>query len=70
MILVTGATGLVGSHLTFELLRSGRKVRALKRPSSDLQMLKKVFRLYSDQPEELLSNLEWAEGDILDVFFP
>jgi dihydroflavonol-4-reductase len=68
MILVTGATGLVGSHLTFELLRSGRKVRALKRPSSDPGMLKKVFGLYSDQPEDLLSQLEWAEGDILDVF--
>ena len=30
MILVTGATGLVGSHLTFELIRSGHTVRAIK----------------------------------------
>ncbi len=68
MILVTGATGLVGSHLTFELIRSGRTVRALRRRSSDLEMLNKVFHLYSDQPEELLSKIEWTEGDILDVF--
>jgi len=68
MIFVTGSTGLVGSHLILELLRSGRAVRALKRPSSDLGMLKKVFHLYSDQPEELFSKIEWVEGDILDVF--
>jgi nucleoside-diphosphate-sugar epimerase len=68
MILVTGATGLVGSHLTYELLRSGQQVRALKRPDSSMDMLKKVLRLYSDRPDELLSNLEWVEGDILDIF--
>ena len=68
MILVTGATGLVGSHLVLELIRSGKQIRALKRPSSDLRMLKKVFSLYSDQPDQLLSKIEWAEGDILDIF--
>jgi nucleoside-diphosphate-sugar epimerase len=68
MILVTGATGLVGSHLTFELVRSGLNVRALKRQSSDPGMLKKVFSLYSDQPDMLLSKIEWAEGDLLDIF--
>ncbi|MCU0370166.1 MAG: NAD-dependent epimerase/dehydratase family protein, partial [Bacteroidales bacterium] len=68
MIFITGATGLVGSHLTFELVRSGQPVRALKRPSSDMGMLEKVFRLYSDNPENLLSTIEWVEGDILDIF--
>jgi dihydroflavonol-4-reductase len=68
MILITGATGLVGSYLTFELLRSGHNVRALKRPSGDLGMLKKVLKLYSDKPDELFSKIEWAEGDILDIF--
>lgn len=67
MIFITGATGLVGSHLTFELLRSGHNVRALKRPSGDSGMLKKVFQLYSDQPDELFSKIEWVEGDVLDI---
>ncbi|WP_394697615.1 NAD-dependent epimerase/dehydratase family protein [uncultured Sunxiuqinia sp.] len=30
MIFVTGGTGLVGSHLLFNLLNSGKKVRVLK----------------------------------------
>jgi nucleoside-diphosphate-sugar epimerase len=68
MILITGATGLVGSHLTFDLLRSGQAVRALRRSSSDPGMLKNVFKLYSDNPEGLFSKIEWVEGDILDVF--
>ena len=68
MILITGATGLVGSHLAFELLRSGKTVRALRRPSSDGGMLKEVLNLYSDKPDELLSRIEWAEGDIMDIF--
>jgi nucleoside-diphosphate-sugar epimerase len=68
MILVTGATGLVGSHLTFELILSGYRVRALKRPGSSLETIQKVFSLNSDQPADLLSKIEWVEGDILDIF--
>jgi len=68
MIFVTGATGLVGSHLILELISSGESVRAMKRPSSDLGMLRKVFSLYSDQPEEMFSRIEWVEADIMDIF--
>jgi nucleoside-diphosphate-sugar epimerase len=68
MILITGATGLVGSHLTFELVRTGHMVRALKRRGSDLAMIEKVFSLNSDAHEDLLSKIEWVEGDILDIF--
>ena len=68
MILVTGATGLVGSHLTFELVRSGHRVRILKRPSANLSMITKVFSLYSGHPDELSEKIEWIDGDILDIF--
>ncbi len=66
MIFVTGGTGLVGSHLLFNLLNSGKKVRVLKRPTSHVKGVKKVFSYYSDQSEELFSQIEWVEGDILD----
>ncbi|MGQ8335586.1 NAD-dependent epimerase/dehydratase family protein [Sunxiuqinia sp. A32] len=66
MIFVTGSTGLVGSHLLFDLVSKGENVRALKRSSSNLNWLKKIFSYYSDQHEKLFGQIEWVEGDILD----
>jgi nucleoside-diphosphate-sugar epimerase len=66
MILVTGGTGLLGSHVLYELARQGRKVRAIKRTSSDTAMVRKVFSYYSDQPDELLRNIEWFTADLMD----
>src|SRR6267142_865114 len=39
-VLVTGATGFVGSHLVDRLLERGRPVRCLVRQSSNLRYLK------------------------------
>ncbi len=41
MILVSGATGLVGSHVIERAKTDGLNVRALVRPDSDLELLKK-----------------------------
>jgi len=68
MILVTGGTGLVGTHLIYELLKRGEKVRAIRRKSSKLEKLEKVISYYHENPNDLLKNLEWVYGDILDVF--
>lgn len=40
--LVTGATGLLGSHIAEQLRRRGRAVRALVRPSSDGSFLESI----------------------------
>lgn len=66
MILVTGGTGLVGAHLLFELTNSGQRVKALKREQSNTSWVRKIFSYYTDRVDELFSQIEWVEGDILD----
>lgn len=68
MILVTGGTGLVGTHLLYELTSSGKKVRVLKRANSNLSNVKKVFSYYSSDVDSLLKNIEWMDADMLDVY--
>jgi dihydroflavonol-4-reductase len=68
MILVTGGTGLVGSHLLQALARDGKPVRAIKRASSDMGMVRRVFDLYSPEPEKDFSLIEWVEADLMDIF--
>ena len=69
MILVTGGTGFVGSHLLFDLAKSGEKVRAIHRKNSDLEAVKKVFSYYTDEKnaEKLFRSIEWTEADITEI---
>ena len=58
-ILVTGATGFVGSHLMRHLLEKGYLcIRGIKRGGSRMDLVRDV-----------LDQVEWVEGDILDVPF-
>lgn len=68
MILVTGATGLVGSRLAFDLVKQGHSVRAIKRPGRQLDAVQKIFSFY-DAANGLhyFETIEWVEGDILDT---
>lgn len=67
MILLTGATGLLGSHIAYELLQQGKKIRALKRKDSNSVLTEKIFSFYTSKHIELLNAIEWAEGDVLDL---
>jgi len=68
MILVTGGTGLAGSHLLLELTSKGKQVRALRRKTSKTDFVHHVFNAYAKNPEEQLSLIEWVEGDVMDLF--
>ena len=67
MILLTGATGLLGSHIAYELLQQGKKIRALKRKDSNSTLIEKIFSFYTNEHIELLNAIEWVEGDVLDL---
>lgn len=66
MILVTGGTGLVGSHLVYSLVVAGEKPVVLKRSTSDISKTKKVFSYYSKDAEELFKSIKWVDGDVND----
>ena len=68
MILVTGATGLVGSYLLFELLRAGEPVRALLHNRNSLIHTRQIFNSLGADAETLINRVEWVEGDVLDYF--
>ena len=64
MILVTGGTGLLGAHLLLELVKEHEEVVALKRPSSDLREVRRVFSYYSNEADELFSLIDWVDVDL------
>ncbi len=67
MILVTGGTGLVGSHLLYKLTNAKVQVRAIYRRAHKLEAVKKVFSYYTNDVETLYNRIEWIEADINDV---
>ncbi len=67
MILVSGGTGLVGSHLLLDLALTNTKVRALYRTKSKLEEVKKIFSYYIGNSETVFNKIEWVLADILDI---
>jgi len=67
MNLVTGATGLVGSHIVAELVRQGEKVRALYHNEQKKINVLKVLSLYFPNAGQVMTSIDWVEGDILDT---
>lgn len=63
-VFVTGATGLLGSHLLYFLAASGHAVLALRRKQSRLEDVEAVFRQYPGG-ELLWKRVSWVEGDVL-----
>lgn len=65
MILVTGATGLVGSHLLVQLLQENEAVKALYRSEKQIEKVRQVF-IFKNQ-EVLFEQIQWVKGDISDI---
>jgi len=66
MILVTGATGLVGGHLLWHLLQQNITVTAIKRPTSNLEPLRQIFSFYTPHADAFLRRIQWRIADVCD----
>lgn len=67
MVLVTGGTGLVGSHLLLDLLLNNIPVRAIYREGSNLKRVEKVFSYYTENAQELFRKIDWVSADLNDI---
>ncbi|MCX6226494.1 MAG: NAD-dependent epimerase/dehydratase family protein [Bacteroidia bacterium] len=66
MFLITGSTGLLGSHVLYALLQKHDRVAALKRPSAKIDTLREIFSYYTHEPDALMERINWQTGDLLD----
>lgn len=65
MVLVTGGTGFLGSHLLIHLLENEENVRAIYRNKSKIAKVKLLFSTV--KKSDLFEKIEWIKADILDV---
>ncbi len=67
MILVTGGTGLIGSHLLYRLVVDGAQIKAVYRDDRKFQKVIEVFGFYSENPQQLFDQIEWVKADVTDL---
>lgn len=67
MVLVTGATGILGRVIALELLKRGKSVRATKRASSNIDEVRKSFHFYTDQADDFFNKIQWVDVDFADI---
>ncbi len=64
-ILVTGGTGLVGSHLLLFLTEKGHSPRALYRSEKSIRKIRDFFSFYGKK--ENFEKIKWIRGDVQDI---
>jgi dihydroflavonol-4-reductase len=67
MILVTGATGLVGGHLLYRFRESGNNIIAIYRTWDTLDKTREIFESYEKGAGALVDQFQWKQADILEV---
>jgi dihydroflavonol-4-reductase len=67
MILVTGATGILGRVIVLELLKRGKTVRAAKRATSNTEEVRHSFQFYTEKANEFFDKINWINVDFEDL---
>lgn len=65
MILITGATGFVGSYLALKLVEKGHLISATYLDKAAIEKTKNLFAMF--EKSHLFSNINWIEADITDI---
>lgn len=68
MILVTGGTGLVGSHLIYCLLKQGKSARVLVRDKQSPEKLRQQLISLGSVLELNVDELQFVPGDVTDYY--
>ncbi|MGZ4090066.1 MAG: NAD-dependent epimerase/dehydratase family protein [Bacteroidia bacterium] len=68
MNLVTGATGIIGSHVVLKLLQANKPVVAARQKNSDVAAVEKLFAYYTKESARLFQKIKWVEVDVCDIF--
>jgi dihydroflavonol-4-reductase len=65
-VLVTGATGMLGSRLVYDLYQKGIMIRAIYRDEKKIEVFRNYIKLYGGDAEKVTRWVEWVEADLLD----
>lgn len=66
MNLVTGATGILGSHVVLQLIQHEQGVIACKQKNSSTEAIKKLFEAHFANWHDVFSKVTWLDLDISD----
>jgi nucleoside-diphosphate-sugar epimerase len=68
MIAVTGATGLVGTHLLAALIKENQPIKAFYRTEAKRdESINLIFEVYEEKIRKEVAHIKWVQLDILDI---
>ncbi|PKR79589.1 NAD-dependent epimerase [Brumimicrobium salinarum] len=68
MVLITGGTGLLGSHVLIELCQKHEQITAIYRNKSKIETVRKCFEYYfKEEAISFFEKINWVKCDILDI---